>query len=179
MWINPCAQVIFDSDPAPKDISGPAGVEMMSQAMIRSLRRSSHRAHPWTRQRPRCVKTHIDLFFLFMTGVWWMKKEISLWPTSCQTKTHFASARETAMREWITCQKKCNWELLMSCYVSNALCKKAMLTNCVCLIEGTTTRLPGSTTGTWRTKPARVTRRTTSSSSETEMVFTTMSLRRG
>lgn len=35
MWINPCAQVIFDSDPAPKDISGPAGVEMMSQAMIR------------------------------------------------------------------------------------------------------------------------------------------------
>ena len=37
MWINPCAQVIFDSDPAPKDISGPAGVEMMSQAMIRCL----------------------------------------------------------------------------------------------------------------------------------------------
>lgn len=37
MWINPCAQVIFDSDPAPKDISGPAGVEMMSQAMIRWL----------------------------------------------------------------------------------------------------------------------------------------------
>lgn len=37
MWINPCAQVIFDSDPAPKDFSGPAGVEMMSQAMIRWL----------------------------------------------------------------------------------------------------------------------------------------------
>ncbi|XP_053176726.1 RNA polymerase II-associated factor 1 homolog [Scomber japonicus] len=37
MWINPCAQVIFDSDPAPKDISGPAGVEMMSQAMIRGM----------------------------------------------------------------------------------------------------------------------------------------------
>lgn len=37
MWINPCAQVIFDSDPAPKDISAPAGVEMMSQAMIRCL----------------------------------------------------------------------------------------------------------------------------------------------
>uniref|UniRef100_A0A8C6KGM6 RNA polymerase II-associated factor 1 homolog n=1 Tax=Nothobranchius furzeri TaxID=105023 RepID=A0A8C6KGM6_NOTFU len=37
MWINPCAQVIFDSDPAPKDISAPAGVEMMSQAMIRYL----------------------------------------------------------------------------------------------------------------------------------------------
>lgn len=35
MWINPCAQVIFDSDPAPKDMSGPAAVEMMSQAMIR------------------------------------------------------------------------------------------------------------------------------------------------
>ncbi|XP_057693959.1 RNA polymerase II-associated factor 1 homolog [Corythoichthys intestinalis] len=37
MWINPCAQVIFDSDPAPKDFSGPAGVEMMSQAMIRGM----------------------------------------------------------------------------------------------------------------------------------------------
>ena len=37
MWINPCAQVIFDSDPAPKDMTAPAGVEMMSQAMIRCL----------------------------------------------------------------------------------------------------------------------------------------------
>lgn len=37
MWINPCAQVIFDSDPAPKDMSGPAGVDMMSQAMIRGM----------------------------------------------------------------------------------------------------------------------------------------------
>uniref|UniRef100_A0A671UP56 RNA polymerase II-associated factor 1 homolog n=1 Tax=Sparus aurata TaxID=8175 RepID=A0A671UP56_SPAAU len=41
MWINPCAQVIFDSDPAPKDFSGPAGVEMMSQAMIRYLQKVS------------------------------------------------------------------------------------------------------------------------------------------
>ncbi|XP_006627650.1 RNA polymerase II-associated factor 1 homolog [Lepisosteus oculatus] len=37
MWINPCAQVIFDSDPAPKDTSGAAAVEMMSQAMIRGM----------------------------------------------------------------------------------------------------------------------------------------------
>ena len=37
MWINPCAQVIFDSDPAPKDMTAPAGVEMMSQAMIRCV----------------------------------------------------------------------------------------------------------------------------------------------
>ncbi|KAJ3590939.1 hypothetical protein NHX12_008887 [Muraenolepis orangiensis] len=29
MWINPCAQVIFDSDPAPKDMTAPAGVEMI------------------------------------------------------------------------------------------------------------------------------------------------------
>lgn len=35
MWINPCAQVIFDSDPAPKDTSGSAALDMMSQAMIR------------------------------------------------------------------------------------------------------------------------------------------------
>ncbi|XP_048378421.1 RNA polymerase II-associated factor 1 homolog [Stegostoma tigrinum] len=37
MWINPCAQVIFDSDPAPKEITGPGAVEMMSQAMIRGM----------------------------------------------------------------------------------------------------------------------------------------------
>ncbi|RXN01862.1 RNA polymerase II-associated factor 1-like [Acipenser ruthenus] len=37
MWINPCAQVIFDSDPAPKDVAGPTGVDMMSQAMIRGM----------------------------------------------------------------------------------------------------------------------------------------------
>ncbi|XP_030825558.1 LOW QUALITY PROTEIN: RNA polymerase II-associated factor 1 homolog [Camarhynchus parvulus] len=37
MWINPCAQVIFDSDPAPKDTSGAAALEMMSQAMIRGM----------------------------------------------------------------------------------------------------------------------------------------------
>ncbi|XP_026137356.1 RNA polymerase II-associated factor 1 homolog [Carassius auratus] len=37
MWINPCAQVIFDSDPAPKDVSAPTGVDMMSQAMIRGM----------------------------------------------------------------------------------------------------------------------------------------------
>ncbi|XP_072885424.1 RNA polymerase II-associated factor 1 homolog [Hemitrygon akajei] len=37
MWINPCAQVIFDSDPAPKDVTGSGAVEMMSQAMIRGM----------------------------------------------------------------------------------------------------------------------------------------------
>ncbi|KAM8952579.1 RNA polymerase II-associated factor 1 homolog [Pelodytes ibericus] len=37
MWINPCAQVIFDSDPAPKDAQGPAALDMMSQAMIRGM----------------------------------------------------------------------------------------------------------------------------------------------
>lgn len=37
MWINPCAQVIFDSDPAPKETSGSAALEMMSQAMIRGM----------------------------------------------------------------------------------------------------------------------------------------------
>ena len=35
MWKHPCAQVIFDSDPAPKGRSQPAQVEEMSQAMIR------------------------------------------------------------------------------------------------------------------------------------------------
>ncbi|XP_026994533.1 RNA polymerase II-associated factor 1 homolog [Tachysurus fulvidraco] len=37
MWINPCAQVIFDSDPAPKDVTSTAAVDMMSQAMIRGM----------------------------------------------------------------------------------------------------------------------------------------------
>uniref|UniRef100_H2QGA6 RNA polymerase II-associated factor 1 homolog n=1 Tax=Pan troglodytes TaxID=9598 RepID=H2QGA6_PANTR len=36
MWINPCAQVIFDSDPAPKDTSGAAALEMMSQVVLLS-----------------------------------------------------------------------------------------------------------------------------------------------
>ncbi|KAJ8308671.1 hypothetical protein KUTeg_013545 [Tegillarca granosa] len=35
LWKHPFAQVIFDSDPAPKDRSVPAQVEEMSQAMIR------------------------------------------------------------------------------------------------------------------------------------------------
>lgn len=35
MWKHPCAQVIFDSDPAPKDKSVAAQHEEMSQAMIR------------------------------------------------------------------------------------------------------------------------------------------------
>ncbi|WAR20309.1 PAF1-like protein [Mya arenaria] len=35
LWKHPFAQVIFDSDPAPKDRSGPALMEEMSQAMIR------------------------------------------------------------------------------------------------------------------------------------------------
>lgn len=46
-------------------------------------------------------------------------------------------------------------------------------------VSGMTTRSQESTTGTSRTKPARVTRRTTSLSLEMEMVFTTMSLRQG
>lgn len=44
---------------------------------------------------------------------------------------------------------------------------------------GMITRSQGSTTGMWRTKPARVMRRTTSLSSEMEMVFTIMNLKQG
>ncbi|KAL5009065.1 hypothetical protein ScPMuIL_014646 [Solemya velum] len=35
LWKHPFAQVIFDSDPAPKERSGPAQLDEMSQAMIR------------------------------------------------------------------------------------------------------------------------------------------------
>lgn len=35
VWKYPCAQVIFDSDPAPTGRSVPAQIEEMSQAMIR------------------------------------------------------------------------------------------------------------------------------------------------
>lgn len=35
IWKYPCAQVIFDSDPAPTGRSVPAQIEEMSQAMIR------------------------------------------------------------------------------------------------------------------------------------------------
>lgn len=34
-WKYPCAQVIFDSDPAPANKNVPAQIEEMSQAMIR------------------------------------------------------------------------------------------------------------------------------------------------
>lgn len=37
MWKHPCAQVIFDSDPAPKGRPLPAQIEEMSQAMIRGM----------------------------------------------------------------------------------------------------------------------------------------------
>lgn len=35
LWKYPCAQVIFDSDPAPAGKNVPAQIEEMSQAMIR------------------------------------------------------------------------------------------------------------------------------------------------
>lgn len=35
LWKYPCAQVIFDSDPAPSGRSVPSQIEEMSQAMIR------------------------------------------------------------------------------------------------------------------------------------------------
>ncbi|XP_071961884.1 RNA polymerase II-associated factor 1 homolog [Antedon mediterranea] len=37
LWTNPCAQVIFDFDPAPKGKSAAVQVEEMSQAMIRGM----------------------------------------------------------------------------------------------------------------------------------------------
>lgn len=37
MWKHPCAQVIFDSDPAPVAQTGAAALEEMSQAMIRGM----------------------------------------------------------------------------------------------------------------------------------------------
>lgn len=38
LWKYPCAQVIFDSDPAPQDKPVAAQIEQMSQAMIRWVR---------------------------------------------------------------------------------------------------------------------------------------------
>ncbi|EDO42996.1 predicted protein, partial [Nematostella vectensis] len=37
MWGYPCAHVVFDTDPAPRDRKGPAQVDEMSQAMIRGM----------------------------------------------------------------------------------------------------------------------------------------------
>ena len=37
MWAQPCAHVIFDTDPTPRGRNGPAEEEEMSQAMIRSV----------------------------------------------------------------------------------------------------------------------------------------------
>lgn len=65
MWINPCAQVIFDSDPAPKDISGPAGVEMMSQAMIRYLQ-NIYRVYVCSHGNIFCINTNLCCVALFL-----------------------------------------------------------------------------------------------------------------
>lgn len=65
-------------------------------------------------------------------------------------------------------------ELLLNCMPGNN--NNVFLIFCVSVMI---TRSPGSTTGTSRTKPARVTRRTTSLSSEMEMVFTITSSRPG
>lgn len=170
MWINPCAQVIFDSDPAPKDISGPAGVEMMSQAMIRCLLCAAVFKHSWLHK--------YTLTHLFFTGEWWMRKEISLWLISCLMKTRFASARETVKRGWITCLRICNYVFAKLIRDPSSFTHGGVV-DFYCCVLGTITRSQGSTTGTWRTKPARVMRRTTSSSLEMEMAFTTMSLRQG
>lgn len=59
-------------------------------------------------------------------------------------------------------------------YKSGAIKKKQNL-----LLSGTITRSQGNTTGTSRTKPAKVMRRITSSSSEMATGFTTTSWRRG
>lgn len=37
MWAQPCAHVIFDTDPTPRGRGGPAQEDEMSQAMIRSV----------------------------------------------------------------------------------------------------------------------------------------------
>lgn len=116
----------------------------------------------------------------YVTEEWWTRKEISLWLTSYLTKTHFANARETVMRGWIICLKICKYTklLLYTLFLFYILYRGAM-TWFVFVISGMITRSQGSTTGTWRTKPARVMRRTTSLSSEMEMEFTTMNSRRG
>ena len=38
MWSQPCAHVIFDTDPSPRGGHEPAKAEEMCQAMIRSVR---------------------------------------------------------------------------------------------------------------------------------------------
>lgn len=42
MWKHPCAQVMFDSDPAPMGKSVPAQTEEMSQGMIRYAKMNIH-----------------------------------------------------------------------------------------------------------------------------------------
>ncbi|KAG7272187.1 hypothetical protein CRUP_036901, partial [Coryphaenoides rupestris] len=67
MWINPCAQVIFDSDPAPKDMTAPAGVEMMSQAMIRYDYKIA-REYNWNVKNKASKGYEENYFFIFRDG---------------------------------------------------------------------------------------------------------------
>lgn len=63
----------------------------------------------------KCVSTLTILhkykctFLVSIAEEWWMRKEISLWPTSYLMKKRFASARETVTRGWIICLKNCNY----------------------------------------------------------------------
>ncbi|XP_014118228.1 PREDICTED: RNA polymerase II-associated factor 1 homolog, partial [Pseudopodoces humilis] len=67
MWINPCAQVIFDSDPAPKDTSGAAALEMMSQAMI-SYDYKIAREYNWNVKNKASKGYEENYFFIFREG---------------------------------------------------------------------------------------------------------------
>lgn len=122
---------------------------------------------------------HLSLLFLFpQPGAWWMRKGTSLWPTSCLWKRRWRNESGTRRRRWIMHQMMCawvgNWEVCLPLPHREEMGLTLSPSS-----SDMTTRLLGNTTGMWRTKLARVMRKTTSSSSERVMEFTTMSWRPG
>ena len=63
MWAQPCAHVIFDTDPTPRGRNGPAEEEEMSQAMIRSVTETL--AH-WLLEK--CLLKLVKLFSAAIEG---------------------------------------------------------------------------------------------------------------
>lgn len=153
LWKHAFAQVIFDTDPAPKGKMGMAQVEEMSQAMIRS--------DPGT-----CLVRNMGRFRCciynwyhawFFPEVWLMKLETSLLPTSCLQRKHRTNA--SVMWNWsrITRKRMSKSSFLVLHFLHS-------VSRCIIMyhISGMITPWHENTTGMWRTSHQLVMRKTTS-----------------
>lgn len=178
MWINPCAQVIFDSDPAPKDISAAAGVEMMSQAMIRYILTGFFEINVY--QEWSVLKSLCNVCLIQRNDGRGGKSVCGLllaqWGNTSQAEERLWRGVGLYARGLVSESISSIWnKMFIFSWCVEAWGNKTIFY----LFSGMITRLQENTTGTSKTKPAKVMRRTTSLSLETAMGFITMSWRLG